>query len=73
MRKSTTKNEKVRIKHSAPVTRRSQLFRFGYVGPKQKRQQAKLTVGQPNDNCEQEADRVADALMRMPEPAVVAD
>ena len=32
--------------------------------------QAKLVVGQPNDKCEQEADRVADVVMRMPEPQV---
>ncbi|MEA1864994.1 MAG: DUF4157 domain-containing protein [Euryarchaeota archaeon] len=32
--------------------------------------QAKLKVGQPNDRYEQEADRMADAVMRMPEPAV---
>jgi hypothetical protein len=32
--------------------------------------QAKLTVGQPGDKYEQEADRVADAVMRMPEPEV---
>jgi hypothetical protein len=32
--------------------------------------QAKLKVGQPNDIYEQEADRVADAVMRMPEPQV---
>ncbi|KAF5434155.1 protein of unknown function (DUF4157), partial [Candidatus Methanophagaceae archaeon] len=30
--------------------------------------QAKLAVGQPSDIYEQEADRVADAVMRMPEP-----
>ncbi|MFO1430274.1 MAG: hypothetical protein U1F76_09060 [Candidatus Competibacteraceae bacterium] len=30
--------------------------------------QAKLTVGQPNGPYEQEADRVADEVMRMPEP-----
>jgi hypothetical protein len=30
--------------------------------------QAKLKVGQPGDIYEQEADRVADAVMRMPEP-----
>jgi len=30
--------------------------------------QAKLMVGQPGDKYEQEADRVADAVMRMPEP-----
>ena len=32
--------------------------------------QAKLTVGRPDDSYEQEADRVADAVMRMPEPQV---
>jgi Domain of unknown function (DUF4157) len=30
--------------------------------------QAKMTVGKPNDAHEQEADRVADTVMRMPEP-----
>jgi hypothetical protein len=29
--------------------------------------QPKLTIGQPNDRYEQEADRVADQVMRMPE------
>jgi len=32
--------------------------------------QAKLSIGQPEDVYEQEADRVADAVMRMPEPGV---
>jgi hypothetical protein len=32
--------------------------------------QAKLRVGRPNDAYEQEADRVADTVMRMPEPDV---
>ena len=32
--------------------------------------QAKLVVGQPGDKYEQEADRVADAVMLMPEPRV---
>ena len=32
--------------------------------------QAKLRIGQPGDRYEQEADRVADAVMRMPEPGV---
>ena len=32
--------------------------------------QAKLVVGQTGDMYEQEADRVADAVMRMPEPGV---
>ena len=30
--------------------------------------QAKLTIGQPNDKYEQEADRVADQVMSMPDP-----
>ena|GEM_PF-6278552 len=32
--------------------------------------QPKLTIGQPNDKYEQEADRVADEVMRMPESGV---
>ncbi|KAF5418454.1 MAG: protein of unknown function (DUF4157) [Candidatus Methanocomedens sp.] len=32
--------------------------------------QAKLRIGQPGDVYEQEADRVADAVMRMPEPGM---
>jgi len=32
--------------------------------------QAKLKIGQPGDKYEQEADRVTDAVMRMPEPGV---
>lgn len=34
------------------------------------RVQAKLKIGQPGDKYEQEADRVADQVMRMPEPQV---
>jgi len=37
---------------------------------KSKALQAKLSIGQPRDKYEQEADRVADAVMRMPEPGV---
>ena len=32
--------------------------------------QAKLKIGQPNDRYEQEADRMADQVMRMPEPGM---
>lgn len=32
--------------------------------------QSKLTIGQPHDRYEQEADRVAEQVMRMPEPQV---
>jgi hypothetical protein len=35
--------------------------------------QAKLTVGQPNDPYEQEADRVADQVMRMPDSQVMEE
>ena len=68
-------------KHSAPATLRSRPSRFGYVGPRVKAQQAeirrilrstgaqaRLTVGQPNDKYEREADRVADQVMAMPDP-----
>ena len=34
--------------------------------------QAKLRSGQPGDKYEQEADRVADQVMRMPEPQIVS-
>lgn len=33
--------------------------------------QAKLKIGEPNDKYEQEADRVADMVMQMPEPASI--
>jgi len=39
------------------------LFKSGII-------QAKLKIGKPGDIYEQEADRVADAVMRMPEPQV---
>ena len=71
----------IKYKHSAPATRRSRPPRFGYLGPEVKAQQAeihrilrstgvqaKLTIGQPNDKYEQEADRVADQVMAMPDP-----
>jgi hypothetical protein len=32
--------------------------------------QTKLTISQPQDRYEQEADRVADRVMRMPEPEI---
>jgi hypothetical protein len=39
------------------------LYRSGLI-------QAKLTIGAPNDIYEQEADRVADQVMRMPQQGV---
>ena len=39
------------------------LFKSGVI-------QARLRIGQPNDIYEQEADRVAEQVMRMPEPAI---
>ena len=32
--------------------------------------QAKLKIGEPNDKYEQEADRMAEQVMRMPEPGI---
>ncbi len=39
------------------------LFKSGII-------QAKLKIGQPNDVYEQEADRVAEQVMGMPEPGI---
>jgi len=72
----------VKERRSAPAVRsRSQPSRFGYHGPEVKAQQArigrilrstgaqaKLTIGQPGDRYEQEADRVADQVMAMSAP-----
>jgi hypothetical protein len=68
-------------RRSAAAIRRSQPSRFGYRGAEVKAQraaihrilrstdaQAKLTVGEPNDKYEQEADRVADQMVAMPDP-----
>ena len=33
--------------------------------------QAKLKIGAPDDKYEQEADRIAEQVMRMPEPAAI--
>ncbi len=73
----------IKYKHSAPATRRSRPSRFGYVWPRVKAQQAeirrilrstgaqaKLTIGQPNDKYELEADRVADQVMLMLESGI---
>ena len=68
-------------KRAAPVARnRSQVSRFGHRGAESMAQQAeihnilrstgaqaKLRIGQLNDKYEQEADRVADQVLRMPE------
>jgi len=40
------------------------LFKSGFL-------QAKLSIGQPDDIYEQEADRVADEVMRMPDNTAV--
>jgi hypothetical protein len=70
-----------RIQRQMADMRGIRLSRFGYVGPEVKAQQAeisrilrstgaqaKLTVGQPNDEYEQEVDRIADQVMAMPDP-----
>ena len=67
-----------RIQRKMADMHRPQPSRFGNIGPEAKAQQAeihrilrstdaqaKLTIGQPNDKYEQEADRVADQVMRM--------
>jgi hypothetical protein len=74
----------VKEKRSAPSTRSpSQPSRFSYVGPRQKTQQAeirsilrstgapaKLSIGQPNNKYEQEADTVTNQVMAMPDTSV---
>lgn len=40
------------------------------AGVSNPRIQTKLTIGPPDDPYEQEADRVADQVMRMPDPAI---
>ena len=72
-----------RIQRKISETRGIGPSRFGYVRPEAKAQQAeirrilrstgaqaKLTIGQPNDKYEQEADRVVDQVMAMPDPRV---
>lgn len=69
------------IQRQVADMRRPQPSRFGYIGPEAKARQveirrilrstgaqAKLSIGQPNDKYEQEADRVADQVMAMPDP-----
>lgn len=68
-------------KHSMPKGRKTRPYAHHPMGPVQLSQQAeirrilhstgtqaKLTIGRPNDKYEQEADCVADRVMRMPDP-----
>ncbi len=71
-----------RIQRQMADTHGIRRSRFGYVGLRVKVQQAEIhrilrsigaqakvtVVGQPNDKYEQEADRVADRVMAMPDP-----
>jgi hypothetical protein len=70
-------------KRSAPAVRKARPYVHHPIGPVLQAQQAdirrilrstgaqaKLTIGRPNDKYEQEADRIADKVMRMPEPCV---
>jgi len=70
----------VKEKRPAPETVRKRPYVHAPFGPVQRAQQtrigrilrstgaqAKLTIGQPNDRYEQEADRVADQVMAMPD------
>ncbi len=71
----------MRKKRAAKSIRRSRPSRYGYPGHRVKDRQtevrrilgsagvqAKLSISQPNDKYEQEADRVADQVMAMPDP-----
>lgn len=71
----------VKEKRSAPTVRKARPYVHHPMGPAQQTQQAeirrilrstgaqaKLTIGQPNDKYEQEADHVADQVMTMPDP-----
>ncbi|MHC4308355.1 MAG: eCIS core domain-containing protein, partial [Planctomycetota bacterium] len=68
-------------KRSVPAARKARPYVHHPMGPAQQAQQAeirrilhspgaqaKLTIGQPNDEYEQDADRVADQVMAMPDP-----
>lgn len=70
-------------KQLAPAARNARPYVHHPMGPVQQAQraeirhilrftgaQAKLTIGKPNDKYEQEADRVADQVMRMPDPSL---
>lgn len=70
-------------KRSSTAARKTRPYVHHPIGPVQLAQQAevrrillstgaqaKLTIGQPNDKYEQEADRVADQVMRMPDPTL---
>jgi hypothetical protein len=50
-------------------SRGHQVAAFPIQGPAARPIQAKLTMSQPGDRYEQEADRVADEVMRVPEPS----
>lgn len=54
---------------TAPV-RFNLLPRHPLAAPGKSPFQTKLTINQPGDRYEQEADRVADQVMRMPEPSL---
>lgn len=67
-------------KRSAPVVGKARSYVHHPMGSAQQAQQAeirrilrstgaqaKLTIGQPNDKYEQEADRIADQVMAMPD------
>ncbi len=55
-----------------PLTRQNILYLQQTIGNQAVGRliQAKLKIGQPGDKYEQEADRVADEVMRMPEPRI---
>lgn len=70
----TTQPTHVQAKQSTPLSNFSQSDWFSHAPqrrPIPNLFQAKLTVGQPNDVYEQEADRVAEKVMSIPESASV--
>lgn len=64
--------------HSTAQSQRSPLAGYSFgklaIAPKERfGVQAKLAIGQPGNRYEQEADRVADQVMRMPNPGINTD
>jgi len=59
-------NSKRRLSNSSLLSSSRNLVDFNFPPLVQ----TKLTINQPGDRFEQEADRVADAVMRMPDPTI---
>ncbi len=74
--KMTKRGPGERPAHSPPLSGeraappRAPMMHYRNIGNRGMAMQAKLNIGQPNDTYEREADRMADTVMRMPDPAV---